>query len=179
MELGSHTSLPFDSYLEQTLSPTRTFLSHPGCAQGCGCSPAKARARRADAPQEQEARGPRPLLRHLIGARSSAYSPITVYYIYERGFAVLPNTCHDQVYDRSMSPAQRRREPDGKMHHRSRRLAALAPSNSSSALLDSLRLGILSSARPVERQVFIDKLLVRIHLIIETGLAPWEFEFPF
>ena len=34
-----------------------------------------------------------------------------------------------------------------------------------------------------EREFFIDNLLVRIHLIIEmiwwTGLAPWEFEFPF
>ena len=34
-----------------------------------------------------------------------------------------------------------------------------------------------------EREVFIDNLLVRIHLIIVmirwTGLAPWEFEFPF
>ena len=35
----------------------------------------------------------------------------------------------------------------------------------------------------VEREFFIDNLLVRIYLIIEmiwlTGLAPWEFEFPF
>ena len=34
-----------------------------------------------------------------------------------------------------------------------------------------------------EREFFIDNLLVRIHYIIEiiwrTGLAPWEFEFPF
>ena len=34
-----------------------------------------------------------------------------------------------------------------------------------------------------EREFFIDKLLVRIHFIIvmirRTGLAPWEFEFPF
>jgi len=34
-----------------------------------------------------------------------------------------------------------------------------------------------------ERDFFIDNLLVRIHFIIEmiwwTGLAPWEFEFPF
>ena len=34
-----------------------------------------------------------------------------------------------------------------------------------------------------EREFFIDNLLVQIHLIIEmiwwTGLAPWEFEFPF
>ena len=35
----------------------------------------------------------------------------------------------------------------------------------------------------VEREFFIDNLLVRIHVIIEvtwwTGLAPWEFEFPY
>jgi len=34
-----------------------------------------------------------------------------------------------------------------------------------------------------EREFFIDNLLVRIHIIIVmirwTGLAPWEFEFPF
>ena len=34
-----------------------------------------------------------------------------------------------------------------------------------------------------EREIFIDNLLVRIHYIIVmigwTGLAPWEFEFPF
>ena len=34
-----------------------------------------------------------------------------------------------------------------------------------------------------EREFFIDNLLVRIHSIIVmirwTGLAPWEFEFPF
>ena len=34
-----------------------------------------------------------------------------------------------------------------------------------------------------ERDFFIDNLLVRIHFIIKmirrTGLAPWEFEFPF
>jgi len=34
-----------------------------------------------------------------------------------------------------------------------------------------------------EREFFIDNLLVRIHCIIVmirwTGLAPWEFEFPF
>ena len=33
------------------------------------------------------------------------------------------------------------------------------------------------------REFFIDNLLVQIHLIIEmilwTGLAPWDFEFPF
>jgi hypothetical protein len=29
------------------------------------------------------------------------------------------------------------------------------------------------------REVFMDNLLVRIHLIRWTGLAPWEFEFPF
>jgi len=36
---------------------------------------------------------------------------------------------------------------------------------------------------PEEREFFIDNLLFRIHFIIEmiwrTGLAPWEFEFPF
>ena len=35
---------------------------------------------------------------------------------------------------------------------------------------------------PVERQFFIENLLVRIHFIIVmirwTGLAPWDFEFP-
>ena len=35
----------------------------------------------------------------------------------------------------------------------------------------------------LEREFFIDNILVRIHFIIEmiwwTGLAPWEFEFPF
>jgi len=41
-----------------------------------------------------------------------------------------------------------------------------------------------SQVLPVqERELFIDNLLVRIHFIIEmiwwTGLAPWEFEFPF
>ena len=34
-----------------------------------------------------------------------------------------------------------------------------------------------------QREFFIDNLLVRIHFIIvvirRTGLAPWEFEFPF
>jgi len=34
-----------------------------------------------------------------------------------------------------------------------------------------------------ERDFFIDNLLVRIHFVIVmiwlTGLAPWEFEFPF
>ena len=37
--------------------------------------------------------------------------------------------------------------------------------------------------REREREFFIDNLLVRIHFIIMmirwTGLAPWEFEFPF
>jgi len=37
--------------------------------------------------------------------------------------------------------------------------------------------------RAPEGEFFIDNLLVRIHLIIVmirwTGLAPWEFEFPF
>ena len=35
----------------------------------------------------------------------------------------------------------------------------------------------------LQRERVLDNLLVRIHLIIEmigwTGLAPWEFEFPF
>ena len=35
----------------------------------------------------------------------------------------------------------------------------------------------------VQREFFIDNLLIRIHFIIVmirwTGLAPWEFEFPF
>ena len=41
------------------------------------------------------------------------------------------------------------------------------------------------SFRLREREFFIDNLLVRIHLIMSqmcfwwTGLAPWEFEFPF
>ena len=38
-------------------------------------------------------------------------------------------------------------------------------------------------SRQREREFFIDNLLVRIHFIIVmmrwTGLAPWEFEFPF
>ena len=36
---------------------------------------------------------------------------------------------------------------------------------------------------PCQREFFIDNLLVRIHFIIVmirwTGLAPWEFEYPF
>ena len=46
--------------------------------------------------------------------------------------------------------------------------------------------GTLDSAQPAtrsERDFFIDNLLVRIHSIIVmirwTGLALWEFEFPF
>jgi len=42
-----------------------------------------------------------------------------------------------------------------------------------------VRAGIIS----VGIEFFIDNLLVRIHVIIvmmrRTGLAPWEFEFPF
>jgi len=38
-------------------------------------------------------------------------------------------------------------------------------------------------AKPSEREIFIDNLLVRVHIIIVmsrwTGLAPWEFEIPF
>ena len=41
----------------------------------------------------------------------------------------------------------------------------------------------LDSHFRLEREFLIDNLLVRIHVIIEmiwwTGLAPWEFEFPF
>jgi len=41
----------------------------------------------------------------------------------------------------------------------------------------------VSVLRQVEREFFIDNLLVRIHFIIVmirwTGRAPWEFEFPF
>ena len=41
----------------------------------------------------------------------------------------------------------------------------------------------LERRRFAERELFIDNLLVRIHFIIVmirwTGLAPWEFEFPF
>ena len=41
----------------------------------------------------------------------------------------------------------------------------------------------LDEPTSVEREFFIDNLLVRIHFIIEmirwTGLAPWQFEFPF
>ena len=40
-----------------------------------------------------------------------------------------------------------------------------------------------SSQRDRDREFFIDNLLVQIHFIIVvvrwTGLAPWEFEFPF
>ena len=40
-----------------------------------------------------------------------------------------------------------------------------------------------AASRPGESEFFIDNLLVRIHCIIVmirwTGLAPWEFEFPF
>jgi hypothetical protein len=44
------------------------------------------------------------------------------------------------------------------------------------------RLQVHSYSHCGVREFFIDNLLVRIHLIIEiilmTGLAPWEFEFP-
>ena len=40
-----------------------------------------------------------------------------------------------------------------------------------------------STKHTCSREFFIDNLLVRIHFIIVTirwsGLAPWEFEFPF
>jgi len=42
---------------------------------------------------------------------------------------------------------------------------------------------IINVSPQTQRECFIDNLLVRIHFIIEmiwwTGLAPWEFEFPF
>ena len=42
---------------------------------------------------------------------------------------------------------------------------------------------IKDSSQTRERELFIDNLLVRIHIVIEmirlTGLAPWEFEDPF
>jgi len=41
----------------------------------------------------------------------------------------------------------------------------------------------LAASDTAEREFFIDNLLVRIHFIVVmirwTGLAPWEFEFPF
>ena len=44
-------------------------------------------------------------------------------------------------------------------------------------------LAFLPHPDPVEREFFVDNLLVLIHFVIEiiwwTGLAPWEFEFPF
>ena len=40
-----------------------------------------------------------------------------------------------------------------------------------------------NKSEAIEREFFIDNLLVRIHFIIVivrwTGLAPWKFEFPF
>ena len=42
---------------------------------------------------------------------------------------------------------------------------------------------MVPSSQYREREFFIDNLLIRIHFIIVmirwTGLAPWEFEFPF
>ena len=51
-------------------------------------------------------------------------------------------------------------------------------------LLPRLRaLAVRRRRHGTQREVFIDHLLVRIHCIIVmirwTGLAPWEFEFPF
>ena len=52
-------------------------------------------------------------------------------------------------------------------------------------LLPPSTLSVVCCSRPnlTEREFFIVNLLVRIHFIIEmirwTGLAPWEFEFPF
>ena len=66
-----------------------------------------------------------------------------------------------------------RRYPDGAIPAGSWRPAPAARTRRSAAV------GI----PPAEREFFIDNLLVRIHFIIVmirwTGLAPWEFEFPF
>jgi len=47
--------------------------------------------------------------------------------------------------------------------------------------LHRIRFPVVPSAR--EREFFIDNLLVQIHFIVVmfrwTGLAPWEFDFPF
>jgi len=47
----------------------------------------------------------------------------------------------------------------------------------------SLILTATRISQPIEREFFIDNLLVRVHFIIVmirwTGLAPWECEFPF
>ena len=47
---------------------------------------------------------------------------------------------------------------------------------------DCVQWGV-DTAPKVEREFFVHNLLVRIHFIIVmirwTGLAPWEFEFPF
>ena len=43
--------------------------------------------------------------------------------------------------------------------------------------------GVVKGLGVAEREFFIDHLLVRVHFIIVmirwTGLAPWDFEFPF
>ena len=56
------------------------------------------------------------------------------------------------------------------------------PEHASQSQLHYLQLNVRSPPPP-ERELFIDNLLVRIHCIIVmirwTGLAPWEFEFPF
>ena len=49
--------------------------------------------------------------------------------------------------------------------------------------VESMISGRMKERNPAERAFVIDNLLVRIHFIIVmirwTGLAPWEFEFPF
>ena len=71
-----------------------------------------------------------------------------------------------QMHARSMSPlslAQRRREPGGQMHQRSRRLAALAPSGSSSALLGSLRLSLSLSLSLFSNPPYLSQVVGQIH----------------
>ena len=50
-------------------------------------------------------------------------------------------------------------------------------------LREEVKVGRSAPTRPLEREFFIDNLLVRLHFIIVmirwTGIAPWEFEFPF
>ena len=50
-------------------------------------------------------------------------------------------------------------------------------------VVEPWKLALPRSTHLPEREFFIDNLLVRIHFIIViirwTGLAPWEFEFPF
>ena len=50
-------------------------------------------------------------------------------------------------------------------------------------VVDAFGLQNSGSIKRTQRVFFIDNLLVRVHFIIVmirwTGLAPWEFEFPF